>query len=410
MFHLVSHVSGSQASPTEHSPSHLLPLSSRSGARRGKTARCDGEGRLRGVLVCPTDVSVSRALDPPFADDIARVAVTIMVHVVKALCSPPDEPPRGPHPDFTLNTIQALHRIVVDGIRVGITGEIQVGLKMCKQRSDMVKKFFNVMDIPRLPGATRSLVMELVESLASIDKACAIVGSQDALARYATCDLPKISESLSAHQEKTALAVKPWPAKAVPSTDDTALAVELWPANAVSCVELWPEFRGPQVVQTLETDARFFSLCVELASQNVAAAETSGEMSDCAAAVKLIMNIAIDALPGDSSAAIASNLLALLRGVTSSKEGNAGVGGKFSEAVRAESLAGEWTKRVMMVYTFRLREAGVKDTCLQLAREVIPAQFGSEGVKEINEGVIAGIDTAIVANGEGDESERRTQG
>lgn len=123
---------------------------------------------------------------------------------------------------------------------------------------------------------------------------------------------------------------------------------------------------------------------------------SSGEVSDCSIAVKLVMSIAIDALPGDPSDVICSDVLAVVKRCTASKSD---ARDKFAEGLRAEGLAGEWTKRLLLSHQFRLREAGVSDLCVELAREVAASQWGSQDVVELNEGVLARIQAAIDACG-----------
>jgi hypothetical protein len=181
--------------------------------------------------------TIFRALDPPFADDIAQVSGSILPAVVATFCTPLDVQNQQFYFDVMIYSVQALHRIVVEGVSVGVTSEIQQGLRAIKLRTDMTKQLFSIMNNQRLATHLRLVMMELAETLARIDKSCSAAATHEVVTAYAKCKLPQIPKFANLQQDKGVI------------------------------VELWPEFRGPKIPEALETSDRFFSLVVELANQ-----------------------------------------------------------------------------------------------------------------------------------------------
>jgi hypothetical protein len=133
-------------------------------------------------------------------------------------------------------------------------------------------------------------------------------------------------------------------------------------------------------------------------------AVASGDVQDYSTAVNLVMSIAIDALPGDPSKVMSSDAVALVKRFAATKGGS---GDKLAEVLRAEGLVGEWARRLLLSHQFRLREAGVTDLCVNLAREVAASQWGSHDVIQINEGVLARIQAAIDACGASEQEDSK---
>ena len=181
--------------------------------------------------------TIFRALDPPFADDIAQVSSSILPAVVATFCTPLDVQNQQFYFDVMIFSVQALHRIVVQGVSVGVTSEIQQGLRAIKLRTDMIKQLFSIMNISRLATHLRLRMMELTETLVRIDKSCSAAATHEAVTAYAKCKLPQIPNPANFQQDKHVT------------------------------VELWPDFRGPKIPEALQTSARFFSLVVEVANQ-----------------------------------------------------------------------------------------------------------------------------------------------
>ena len=263
-------------------------------------------------LIC-SPLSLSRiscrVLDPPCADDIAQVAgiglapiLTLLQNYLDNALAPPLHAHAPPSNEYIMDVVtvsvprthhltqcravfglrhaviifcrftctkahyfahghQVMHRIVVDGVRTGVTAEVQQGLRVYKQRNELVKLIFRCnstsltrnscklhhsmnsslllfetsrryLGAMRMAETARSTMMELVEYLAKIDKACAIVGVEEISLTYAECEL-----EVNAEEEHS------------------------------TGTELWPEIRGPKGGTLHETNTRFFALAVELATQ-----------------------------------------------------------------------------------------------------------------------------------------------